>query len=336
MLTNAINLLVERQNLTKNLMEDVFMYIMSGHATQAQIASFLTALRMKGETIEEISAAADVLRNKSERITSSHELIDIVGTGGDMANTFNISTISAIITSAAGAYVAKHGNRSASSNCGSADVLEALGVNLNLKPSKSNHLLNEIGLCFMFAPVYHSSMRHVGKTRSEIKIRSIFNILGPLSNPAKASRMLLGVFDKELVRPLAEVLRELGLKRAMVVHGYDNLDEITLTDKTYVAELKDGTIAEYVLDPKDYGFHYITLDAIRGKDKEYNKDIILSILQGEPSGKRDITILNSGVAIYLYNDGISLAQAFDIARDTIDSKKALQKLETLIKRSNAL
>ncbi|MFW6298945.1 MAG: anthranilate phosphoribosyltransferase [Bacillota bacterium] len=335
MITDAIRLLVDKHNLSTEMMEDVFQYIMDGKASDVQIGSFLTALTMKGETIDEISAAAKVLRDKSERIQSDKELIDIVGTGGDMANTFNISTVSAIITAASGAYVSKHGNRSASSNCGSADVLEALGVNLNASPEHSEKMLNEVGLCFMYAPVYHSSMKYVSNARKEIKIRTIFNILGPLSNPAKASRMLLGVFDKALVRPLAEVLSNLGIKRAMVVHGFDHLDEITLTDKTYVSEVRDHQVIDYVFDPLKYGFTYTDPAKIQGGDKTFNKHIILSILEGEKSPKRDISILNSGVSIYLYNDDITLNEAFDRARASIDSKKALNKLNELIEVSHA-
>lgn len=334
MITNAIKELVNKNNLTKEMMEASFLEIMSGEATESQIASFLTALTIKEPTIDEITSAAKVMRQKAEKINTTKELVDIVGTGGDFSNTFNISTISAIITSASGASVAKHGNRSATSKCGSADVLESLGVNLNISPSESLEVLESIGLCFMYAPIYHSSMRFVGKTRKEIKIRTIFNILGPLSNPAQAERMLLGVYDKKLVNPLANVLLNLGVKRAMVVHGFDHLDEITLTDKTYVSEVKDNSVIDYILDPTDYGLTLCTLDDLKGDTKEVNKNIILSILNGEQSPKRDITLLNSGVAIYLSIDNISIKEGIELAKRTIDSKKALSKLNELITKTN--
>ena len=331
----AIKELVQGNDLNNELMKESFNTIMSGEATDALIASFLTALHIKGETIEEITAAASVMRSKSSQISVEGDIMDIVGTGGDMANTFNISTISAIITAASGAIVEKHGNRSASSKCGSADVLEALGVNLTLTPKQSENMLKEIGLCFMFAPIYHSSMRHVGKARKEIKIRTIFNILGPLSNPANADRMLLGVFDKKLVKPLAQTLLNLGVKRAMVVHGFDHLDEITLTSKTTVSEVRNNKVLDYILDPQEYGFNYCTMDELKGGDKDYNKEIIISILSGEQSPKRDISVLNSGVALYLYNDNLSLKEGIELAKKTIDSKQALQKLEELIKVSQS-
>lgn len=335
MIIKAIQELVKKQDLTPQVMEGAFLQIMSGEATEAQIAAFLTALSIKGATISEITSAAKVMRSKSEKIKTDGDIMDIVGTGGDFVGTFNISTISAIITAASGAIVAKHGNRSATSKCGSADVLEALGVNLNLTPKQSEEVLNKIGICFMFAPIYHSSMRFVGKTRKEIKIRTIFNILGPLSNPAKADRMLLGVYDKKLVNPLANTLLNLGVKRAFVVHGFDHLDELTLTDKSYVSEVKDGTVIDYIFDPKDYGFDYCTLGDLKGDDKEVNKDIILDILQGNPSPKRDITVVNSGVSIYLSRDDITLEEGIKIAEETIDSKQALQKLEELVSISTS-
>ncbi len=332
--TNILKKVVNKIDLNKEEMNYMFHQIMEGKVSDSILASFLTALQMKGLSTLEITEAAKVLREKSLKIYSNSKLLDIVGTGGDMASTFNISTISAIITSACGAVVSKHGNRSASSKCGSADVLEALGVNLGITNEESEEVLNNTNLCFMFAPVYHSSMRHVAKVRKELKIRTIFNILGPLANPASAKYMLLGVYDESLVPVMANVLKELGVKRAMVVHGKDNLDEVTLTTKTTVSELRNNEITNYIFDPKKYGFEYCEMEELKGGEVEENKEIILSILNGEQSPKRDIAILNSALALYVYRDDLSIEEAIKEVTNVIDSKKAFMQLQKFIEETN--
>ena len=300
--------------------------IMSGEATTSQIAAFLTALRMKGETLEEITGCARVMRDKADRVHLSKDAIDIVGTGGDGANTFNISTCSAFVVAASGLPVAKHGNRSASSKCGSADVFESLGVNITLTAEQAMECFSETNICFMFAPVYHKSMKYVGAARKEIGLRTIFNFLGPLANPAFAPYQLLGVCDEKLAEPLAGVLQNLGVKGALSVHSHDHLDEISISAPTTVVELKDGKISKYIIHPEDFGFGKSSIDDIRGGGSAENADIILKIFSGEKGAKRDIVVMNSGAALYIAGYVKSIKDGIKLAGETIDSGAAMRKL----------
>lgn len=334
MILQAIKNVLNKEDLSLVETKEVMDEIMSGNATNAQIASFITAIRMKGETIDEITACAMSMREIGLKLTHEGDVLDIVGTGGDEAYTFNISTISSLVISAAGIPVAKHGNRSVSSKCGSADVLEALGVKIDLPVERSQQLLKEIGICFLFAPVYHSSMRYAAPVRKELGIRTIFNILGPLSNPANANLQLLGVYDENLVEPMAKVLAKLGVKRAMVVHGHDGLDEVTLTTKTTVCEVNEGRVNSFFLDPHQFGFEYCRPDELTGGAPAENADIARRILSGEKGPKRDIVLLNSAVCLYMsYNDR-TLRECVKLAADTIDSGKAMEQLNQFAKLSN--
>lgn len=334
MIKEAIYELVNKRDLTYEVAEIVMDEIMSGVASQIHIGAYLTGLRMKGETIEEITASAAGMRKHCTKLLHDMEVLEIVGTGGDESNSFNISTTASFVVSAAGIPVAKHGNRSVSSKCGSADVLEALGVNIMLSPTQSTEVLKEIGLCFMFAQNYHTAMKHVAPVRKELGIRTIFNILGPLANPAGANYQLLGVYDESLVRPLAEVLSRLGVKRGMVVYGQDGLDEISMSAKTSCCEIRDGNIYGYVIEPELFGFSKCTKDEIVGGDAKVNADITRGILLGELGHKRNAVLMNAAACIYMVNDTMSLRQAMDIASEIIDSKKAYQQLERFIKLSN--
>ncbi|MDF2612447.1 MAG: trpD [Clostridia bacterium] len=322
-----IKKLVEGNNLSIDEAEAAMNTIMEGMATDAQIAGFLTAMRMKGETIEEITACAKVMREKCTRLQTADEVIDIVGTGGDCTNTFNVSTVSAMVVAAAGIKVAKHGNRSVSSKCGAADILEELGVKLDITPEQNAKVLEEAGLCFMFAPVYHQSMRHVAKTRKELGIRTVFNILGPLANPAYAKLQILGVYDEKLIEPMARVLNNLGVKRALVVHGQDGVDEVSLCGPTTVYEINEGTIKAFVLTPEMVGLAACRQEELVGGAASENKQITLDILSGVKGPKRDMVLINSAVALYIaYNDK-TLQECVKIAEEMIDSGKALAKLE---------
>lgn len=330
-----IKKLVEKQSLTKEETKSAMHSIMDGAATEAQIASFLTAMRMKGETIEEITACAEVMREKCIPLKTKGDILDIVGTGGDASNTFNISTVSSIVVSATGIQVAKHGNRSVSSKCGAADVLEALGVKLDISPEDNEKVLQQVGLCFMFAPVYHSSMKHVAKPRREMGIRTVFNILGPLANPAYANLQVLGVYDKSLLEPMAQVLSNLGVKRALVVHGRDGVDEISMCAATDIYEINGDKITSYVLDPQDLGFSLCKREELVGGDAEENKEIALRILRGDLGPKRDMVLLNSAAALYVAYADKTLKECTEIAKEMIDSGKALQKLETFVATTHA-
>lgn len=334
MINTAIAKLAAGQNLANAETREAFDQIMSGRATNAQIAAFITAMSMKGETIDEITTCAEVLREKCLRIHTTGDVLDIVGTGGDCANTFNISTTSSFVISAAGLPVAKHGNRSVSSKSGAADVLEALGVKIDLPAAKNEELLEKINLCFLFAQAYHSSMRYAGPVRKEIGIRTVFNIIGPLANPAFASMQLLGVYKKELVSPLAHVLSNLGVKRGMAVYGNDGLDELTISSSNTVAEIDNGKVTEYTLDPRELGFKPCSKQDLVGGDAQTNAQITLDILQGKERGsKRDAVVLNSAVSLYLGGKG-TLPECVKIAEATIDSGAAYEKLQQLIKLSN--
>jgi anthranilate phosphoribosyltransferase len=334
MIQQAIRNILNKEDLSLEMTREVMDEIMSGNATNSQIAAFITAIRMKGETIDEITACAMSMRNIGLKLKAKGDILDIVGTGGDEAYTFNISTISSLIISAAGVKVAKHGNRSVSSKCGSADVLEALGVKIDIPVEKSEKLLEEIGICFLFAPVYHSSMRYAAPVRRELGVRTIFNILGPLSSPANASLQLLGVYDESLAEPMARVLLNLGVKRAMVVHGQDGLDEVSLSDKTTVCEVKDGKVNKYTIDPKEFGFEYCKPEELVGGDPIINANIARRILSGEKGPKRDIVLLNSAICLHMAFDDLTLKDCVKLAADTIDSGKAMERLEQFIQLSN--
>ena len=325
---------VDGNNLTEAEALEAVNCIMSGEATDSQIAGFLTALRIKGETIEEITGFAKGMRAKASAVKGCSDAIDIVGTGGDLANSFNISTTSAFVIAGAGVKVAKHGNRSVSSKSGAADVLESLGVTITTSPEKSQKLIQTIGISFLFAQTFHSSMKFVGTPRREMGIRTIFNILGPLANPASTEYILLGVYDKALLKPMAQVLINLGITRAMLVHGNDGLDEISVSDTTSVAEVNNGKISEYTLNPEDYGIRLAKKSEIIGGTAQENAKITLGILNGEiQDAKRDIVLLNAGCALYTAGRVQTIAEGIVMAKASIDSGRAMIKLNELIKAS---
>jgi anthranilate phosphoribosyltransferase len=331
MIKEAISKLIEKQDLSMEEAVAVMDEIMSGKATDAQIAGFLVALRLKGETIDEITACAKVMREKASRIKPKNhsQLIDVVGTGGDKSGTFNISTVAAFVVAGAGVPVAKHGNKGVSSKCGSADVLTALGIKIDLEPKQVEKCIDEVGIGYMFAPKFHGAMKYAIGPRKELGVRSVFNVLGPLTNPAEAPYELMGVFDESLVEPLAEVLGKLGLKHAMVVHG-NGLDEITIEAETKVAEYKDGHVKSYEIKPTDFGIKLASLDEIKGGSPEDNAKIALDILNGKEKGvKRSVVLLNAGVALYVAGKANSIQDGIDIAKESIDSGKALEKLNKL-------
>ncbi|MEG0289425.1 MAG: anthranilate phosphoribosyltransferase [Carnobacterium sp.] len=330
----AISELMNGEHLSYERTTEAMAEIMDGKATNAQISAYLTALRLKGETVEEITASASVMRNYSEKVHSLANTLDIVGTGGDEAYTFNISTTSAFVIAAAGVPIAKHGNRSASSKSGSADVLEALGINIHLTALQSEKILEELGMCFMFAPTYHPAMKYAAPVRKEIGIRTLFNLLGPLANPAGARMQMLGVYNTQLVKPLAEVLKNLGMEKAMVFCGNDGLDEITLTTTTEVSEIRNGTIRHFQFDPAEYGFDYCHKEELTGGGPEENARITLAVLSGETGAKRDTVICNAGLSIYLAKDNLSIMEAILQAADLIDSGQALAKMEQFKQLSN--
>jgi len=334
MIREAIQNLLNGKDLSLEMTKAVMDEIMSGNATNAQIASFITAMRMKGETIDEITACAMVMRQCGSKLKHDGDVLDIVGTGGDQAYTFNISTVSSFVISAAGVPVAKHGNRSVSSKCGSADVLEALGVKIDIPVSKSEKILKEIGLCFMFATNYHPSMKYAAPVRKELGVRTIFNILGPLANPANANFQLLGVYDENLVETLARVLSNLGVKKAMVVHGHDGLDEISLTASSTVCEVNNGHLNSFFLDPRQFGFEYCKPEDLTGGSPQENAEIARRILSGEKGPKRDIVLLNSAVCLYMFYNNITLRECVRLAADIIDSGRAMEQLKKFIELSN--
>ena len=334
MIKEAISLLVKGNALSTEMMTTVMEEIMTNEATDAQKASFLTALAMKGETIDEITAAAKVMRSHCERFLNDMDVLEIVGTGGDGSNTFNISTLSAIVASAAGIPVAKHGNRAASSKCGTADCLEALGVKIDIAPALSAQLLKDIDICFLFAQKYHTAMRFVGGVRKEMGIRTLFNILGPLANPAGANMQLLGVYSEDLIEPLAHVLCNLGVKRAMVVYGTDSIDEISLSAPTKVCEFRGNNFKTYEITPEQYGFTRCAKEDLVGGTPEDNAKIALDILNDQPGPKLDAVLLNAGAAIYIASDNITMADAIAKARVLIESGAAKKQLETFIEKTN--
>ncbi|MDO4830761.1 MAG: anthranilate phosphoribosyltransferase [Clostridia bacterium] len=335
MIKEAISQLSKEQNLSSEIMEQVMDEIMNNETTEAQKAAFLTALAMKGETIDEITAAARVMRKHCEKFLNDRDVLEIVGTGGDGSNSFNISTAASIVTSAAGVPVAKHGNRAASSKCGTADCLEALGVKIDISPEKSSQLLNDINICFLFAQKYHTAMRFVGGVRREMGIRTLFNILGPLANPAGASMQLLGVYSADLVEPLARVLSNLGVKSAMVVYGEDSIDEISMSAPTKVCEFRNGKdFKTYEITPEQFGFKRCQKSDLVGGTPKENAQILRDILDGKKGAKRDAVLLNAGAAIYVAGMADDIDTGIGIAKDMIDSGKAKAQLERFIEQSN--
>ena len=330
MIKEALVLLSAGKDLDRATMVGVMDEIMEGQATPAQIGAFLMGLRIKGETVDEITGAAQVMRAKARKITPPGPCLDTCGTGGDHSLTFNISTTAAFIAAGAGLTVAKHGNRAASSACGSADVLGALGVNLEARPETVERCLAEVGIGFLFAPSLHGAMKHAIGPRREMGLRTIFNLLGPLTNPAGASRQLLGVFDAGLTAPLARTLRNLGSEAAMVVHGLDGLDEITLTGPTQVSELKDGEVKTYILSPEDLGLTLCAKQDLQGGDAAANAELLKRVLAGEPGPALQVSLLNAGAAIYVGGKAESLAEGLVAARESVATGAALKKLEHLV------
>lgn len=332
----ALQQLLNREDFTHLQMLEIMRMMMSGELTAVQISSLLMGLRMKGETVDEIAAAAEVMRDLSTKVTirdTSH-LIDTCGTGGDGIQTFNVSTACAFVAAAAGAQVAKHGGRSVSSTCGSADVLETLGVNVNLSPEQVAKCVDSIGIGFMFAPNHHSAMKHAAPVRRELGIRTMFNLLGPMTNPAGAKRQVMGVFHKNLTVLLAQVLQRLGSEHVMVVHGVDGMDEISFTGDTFVAELKDGVVTEYILNPSQFGMQLHDLSTIQVQNAEESKAMILDVLNGKldnlnQRAARDIVLLNAGAAIYVAGIVDNLQAGINKAAEVIDNGLALAKLEAL-------
>lgn len=337
-MATAIRALAEKRDLTADEMRTAMEAVMGGQATPAQIGAFLMGLRVKGETIEEIAAAAQVMRSLATPVvlTKTDHLIDTCGTGGDSAGTFNISTASAFVVAAAGGRVAKHGNRSVSSKSGSADVLEAAGVNLELTPEKVGQCIDEIGVGFMFAPKHHSAMKHAIGPRRELGVRTIFNVLGPLTNPAGAPCQVLGVFSRALVEPMANVLRKLGSRHVFVVHAADGLDEFSIGDETYVAELKDGSVREYTVTPEQFGLARASIAALKVANAQESLGRIRSVFANEAGPARDIVAFNAGAAIYAAGLSPSLQAGIDRAREVIASGAAAKKLEALVRLSQGL
>ncbi|MDR2864032.1 MAG: anthranilate phosphoribosyltransferase [Spirochaetaceae bacterium] len=333
MIKEAIIKAAKRENLSYEIVEEVMDEIMIGAASDIQMAAFLTAMAVKGETIEEITAAAAGMRKHCIRILHDMDVLEIVGTGGDRSNSFNISSTSALIISAAGIPVAKHGNRAASSKSGAADVFEALGVDITISPDLSLKILREIGLCFLFAQNYHISMKYVAPVRKELGIRTIFNILGPLANPAGANMQLLGVYEEALVEPMAKVMANLGVKDGLVVFGHDGLDEISMSAPTTICELRRSSFKFYTIEPEEFGFKRCNKNELVGGTPAENAEITRMILDGQKGPKRDAVVLNSAAAIYIARPHLSLHEAIKIAEETIDSGKAKTQLEKFIQLS---
>ncbi len=332
MVKEYIKKVTSGENLTKEEVRDLFNKLMEGQATDAQIGAVLTGLKMKGETVEEITAAAEIMKEKAVKVPvkDKSKLVDTCGTGGDKIDTFNVSTITAFVIAGAGAKVAKHGNRSVSSKCGSADIMEALGVKIDMSPGEAAKAIEDIGLGFLFAPVYHPAMKNVIRQRKEIGIRTIFNILGPLSNPAQAKYQLMGVFDENLVEPLAKVLSLMGIERAFVVHGLEGLDEVSITTETLVGEVNGDVVEIYRVKPEDFGLKRATVDDIKGGDLDFNLQIALDILEGkDKSAKTDFVALNAGFALKSAGIVDTVKEGIELAKESIYSKKAYQVLEKL-------
>ena len=338
MIKEAIEKIVNKEDLTYDEAYTVMNEIMSGETSPTQNAAFLAALSTKSaraETTDEIAGCATAMRDHATAVETGMDVFEIVGTGGDNAHSFNISTTSALIAAAGGMKVAKHGNRAASSQCGTADCLEALGVNIQQSPQRCVELLNEVGMCFFFAQKYHTSMKYVGAIRRELGFRTVFNILGPLTNPGKPTMQLLGVYDEYLVEPLAQVLVNLGVKRGMVVYGNDKLDEISLSADTKICEIKDGWYKTFTIKPEDFGMERCTKDDLKGGSPEENAQITRDILSGKLEGpKRDATLLNAGAALYIGGKADSMKAGIELAKEIIASGKATETLDKFIEVSN--
>jgi anthranilate phosphoribosyltransferase len=347
-ITEAVRTLVEKKDLTRLEAAAAMEAIMSGAATNAQIAAFLTALRMKGETVEELIGFAQVMRQKAVRVRTRGEevaaltgtdremLIDTCGTGGDAAGTFNVSTATAFVVAGAGFKVAKHGNRSVSSLCGSADVVETLGINIELSPAKVARCVDEVGIGFLYAPLLHTAMKYVMAARREMGIRTVFNMLGPLTNPANANAQVIGVYSGALIEPLARVLAALGTIRAFVVHGADGLDEISNTGESFISEVREGVVRSYTVRPEDFGIPRASIRELQGGDREENAQIIRRILQGEGGPKRDIVLMNAAAALVVGGKAKDLKEGVAMASHSIDSGSAQAKLEALVALSQKL
>ncbi|MCR5793558.1 MAG: anthranilate phosphoribosyltransferase [Lachnospiraceae bacterium] len=336
MIQEALGKVLNGEDLDFETMKKTMEEMMDGVATNAQMGAFLAALRMKGETIDEITACAEVMREKGIKINPVRPVIDIVGTGGDEVGTFNISTTTAFIVAAGGVPVAKHGNRSVSSKSGAADVLECLGVNLNITPEQAEDILKKTNMCFMFAPAYHSSMKYAAPVRKEMGQRTIFNILGPLANPAGATMQLMGVYDINLVEVLAKVLANLGVTRGVAVCG-DGLDEISLTGESHICEIREDKLVSYDIKPEDFGFERCELEELVGGTPEENAQITRDILSGKLKGpKRDVVVLNAAVALYLGTENTDMKDCVKMAQDIIDSGKAYEKLAEFVEATNAV
>ncbi len=332
----AIKAMIARQDLSNDEMRSVMQQIMTGECTPSQIGGFLVGLRMKGETVNEMSAAAMVMRELATRVEIGGDyLVDTAGTGGDSSGSFNISTASALVAAAAGARVAKHGNRSMTSNSGSADVLEAAGVKLDISPEQVRDCVEQVGVGFMFAPAHHTAMKHAIGARKEMAVRTIFNVLGPLTNPAGAPNQVIGVFDGDLLEPMANVLKQLGSNHVMLVHAEDGMDEISISAPTHVAELKQGEISIYTVRPSDFGMVPAPMEALRVDSAEQSLATIRAVLEDSPGPAHDIVCLNAGAAIYVSGRVDSLAAGVEAARASIQSGKAAAVLEKLVDRSNA-
>ena len=337
MIKEAILKLSKKENLNYEEAEEVMNEIMSGKATAVQMSSYLTALSMKGETIEEITGSAAGMRENCIKLLHNMEVLEIVGTGGDNSNSFNISTASAIVIAAGGVSVAKHGNRAASSKCGAADVLEELGININISPEKSREILSKINICFLFAQNYHIAMKYVAPVRKELGIRTVFNILGPLSNTAGANIELMGVYDESLIEPLAKVMQNLGVKRGMVVYGTDKIDEISMSSETKVCEILDKeNLKSYTISPKDFGYDFYDKKELEGGDRKENAEIIRNIFNLKDKGaKRKAVCMNAGAGFYIAKKVKNIKEGVQMAENLIDEKKAFEKLEDFIKESNS-
>lgn len=337
MIKEAILKLSKKENLNYEEAKEVMNEIMSGKATAVQMSSYLTALSMKGETIEEITGSAAGMRENCIKLLHNMEVLEIVGTGGDNSNSFNISTASAIVIAAGGVAVAKHGNRAASSKCGAADVLEELGININISPEKSREILSKINICFLFAQNYHIAMKYVAPVRKELGIRTVFNILGPLSNPAGANIELMGVYDESLIEPLAKVMQNLGVKRGMVVYGTDKIDEISMSSETKVCEILDKeNLKSYTISPKDFGYDFYDKKELEGGDRKENAEIIRNIFNLKDNGaKRKAVCMNAGAGFYIAKKVKNIKEGVQMAESLIDEKKAFEKLEDFIKESNS-
>lgn len=337
MIKEAILKLSKKENLNYEEAKEVMNEIMSGKATAVQMSSYLTALSMKGETIDEITGSAAGMRANCIKLLHNMEVLEIVGTGGDNSNSFNISTASAIVIAAGGVAVAKHGNRAASSKCGAADVLEELGININISPEKSREILSKINICFLFAQNYHIAMKYVAPVRKELGIRTVFNILGPLSNPAGANIELMGVYDESLIEPLAKVMQNLGVKRGMVVYGTDKIDEISMSSETKVCEILDKeNLKSYTISPKDFGYDFCDKNELEGGSVKENAEIIRNIFNLKDNrAKRKAVCMNAGAGFYIAKKVKNIKEGVQMAENLIDEKKAFEKLEDFIKESNS-